>query len=577
MTANARYDGDDELPFSLKREESGLTGSVVGGRYRLIRAIAEGGLGKIYEAAHIDLGRTVAIKVLSDEVARNAQAIKRFQREAQTASQLGHPNIVDVHDFGRTADGLPYLAMEMLAGRDLDGELQEHPILAPVRVLEILAPVASALDAVHAKGIVHRDIKPANIFLARRGDGSEQVKLLDFGLAAFHERGDRLTQYGTVVGTPHYMPPEAAEGELAGPEGDVYSLAVVAFECLSGALPFDAELATGVLVKKVARPAPKMSEVTSTPQSPLVEAVLARALSRDPRARPQRAGELIAELRAAISAGEPLPVLSPESGAVTEESGAFELSTPRMPRVEPAPLEPASLPRTRRAPRIAVIVALLAAGALGAAWLAMGDREEQVARSEELAVSADPGTDETPEALVAAPVEAAPVPVEPAPVEPAPVEAAPVEAALVEAALVEAAPIEEVAPVEPAARPARVEGPRARAERPRARVEAPVVAPATEEPAPRSETEVVADAARASALVRDGQRALIGGQLARAATLFREASGVDSSNAAAWRGLGLAEERMSHGPEAARAYRRYLRLAPNAPDAAAVRERLDRL
>ncbi|MCZ7683818.1 MAG: serine/threonine protein kinase [Sandaracinaceae bacterium] len=225
MVADAR-ERDDLLLEEPDRDDSGLTGTVVGGRYRILRELARGGLGRVYEARHVELERVVAVKVLLEEVARNAEAIKRFQREAQTASQIGHPNIVDVHDFGRTEQGYPYLAMEMLDGRDLDGLLEEERTLTPERTVAILAPVASALDAVHQRGIVHRDIKPGNIFIARRVDGSEQVKLLDFGLAAFSERSDRLTQVGTIVGTPHYMAPESAEGALCGPPGDVYALGV---------------------------------------------------------------------------------------------------------------------------------------------------------------------------------------------------------------------------------------------------------------------------------------------------------------------------------------------------------------
>lgn len=528
MSATPRQ-SEDDLPIACEPDESGLTGTVVGGRYRLLRPIAAGGLGKIYEAAHVDLGRRVAIKVLSNDVARNAEAIKRFQREAQTASQLGHPNIIDVHDFGRTADGLPYLVMERLEGHDLDDELGDRETLPLARVLEILAPVASALDAVHAKGIVHRDIKPANIFLARRGDASEQVKLLDFGLAAFHERGDRLTQLGTVVGTPHYMSPEAAEGALSGPEGDVYSLAVVAYECLCGVLPFDAELATGVLVKKVARPAPSMSERTQRPHSAAVEAVLARALSRNPSARPSSAGAFIAELRAAATATEPVEE-SPAHG--TDASGAFELSTPRSRAPEPAP----SVPTKRRAPLVVGAIVLLLALVGGGMVLWTGGKPAPSAQ-------------------------AAPPPEPPAPSEPATEVEAP-------APPVPDVAAEEIAAAEVAApEPERVQA-TARAERAPARRRQRSSEPTTDEPA---------DGARARELVRDAQRALIGGELARARSLFREATAVDPAHAPAWRGLGLAEERMNHAPEAARAYRRYLRLAPRAHDAASVRERLDRL
>lgn len=539
MNEDLHQPPDSALAAEDSTEQS-LIGTIVGGRYRLLRPLAAGGLGRIYEAVHVELGRPVAIKVLSDEVARNAEAIKRFQREAQTASQLGHPNIVDVHDFGRTADGRPYLAMERLEGRDLDDELAAHGRLPVERVLEILAPVASALDAVHAKGIVHRDIKPANIFLARRSNGSEQIKLLDFGLAAFHERGDRLTQLGTVVGTPHYMPPESAEGALCGPEGDVYSLAVVAYECISGVLPFDAQLASGVLVKKVARPAPTMSARTKRPHDPAIEAVLSRALSRNPSRRPSSAGALISELRAAAAGAEAPPAELP-SEPDEELAVSVELSSEELESAQPS----TSKARRRRLllATSAIIVALGAAGL----WLVQGDP------------------------AVHAETEPPAPPAEPAP--PASAEVAPPELEEASAARLAAEPpAPELEPATPAPAPAE---PPAPSKTPRSTT-APSKGRATASSAPAPSGEAP-DTARAQALVRDGQRSLIAGELARARSLFRQATAVDPSHAPAWRGLGVTEERMSHAPEAARAYRRYLRLAPGARDASSVRQRLQNL
>ena len=147
-----------------------LAGTVLGGRYRLVRRLGEGGMGAVYLAHHIELDRSVAIKLLLPELARNRTAVERFEREARTASTIGHPNIVDVFDLGRGADGTPYLAMELLEGRDLEAEIAASGgRLRPERLVEILEPIANALDACHARGVVHRDLKPSNIFLARLG------------------------------------------------------------------------------------------------------------------------------------------------------------------------------------------------------------------------------------------------------------------------------------------------------------------------------------------------------------------------------------------------------------------------
>ncbi len=568
----------------LDEDRSLLIGSVVGGRYRVVRELARGGLGEVYEATHIELQRRVALKLLSGNIARDLETIKRFQREAQTASQIGHPNIVDVHDFGRTQDGLPYLAMEFLEGEDLDDHLAARGALPLARVIELLAPVASALDAVHARGIVHRDIKPANIFLASRIDGSEQIKLLDFGLAAFHERGDRLTQLGTVVGTPHYMPPEAAEGDLAGPRGDVYSLAVVAYECLSGVLPFDAEQATGILVKKVARPAPTMRARTRRPFPEALEEVLQLALDRQIDRRPATAGELVSMLREAMTSeamtGEApismeMPTEEPSERSDVIASGSFE-----------------ELPK-RRTPMwlaIAIVLIVLTGGASGA-WLAVGSGgsdgdEGSAARNtasdvatERSEIATSPArTDPAPEAienaatdtLEAIPPEPGgatePTATPPSPARPrrrrAGRDTAP-------SAIAEASPQQEEPALE---RPTAQPTPRATA----ASTDAPATPPRPQPPAPQP-AGPQRDAATAAEQVRHARTALLRGQLASAASLFRAATHSDPENADAWRGLGLAQEQLEHGPEAIRAYRQYLRLAPGAPDRAVVRQHLERL
>ncbi|HJL15355.1 MAG TPA: protein kinase [Sandaracinaceae bacterium LLY-WYZ-13_1] len=663
-------------PAPAEPDGSPWVGRLLGGRYRIVRELARGGLGEVYEARHVELDRTVAIKVLGPEVARNAEAIQRFQREARTASQIGHPNIVDVHDLGRTDDGAPYLAMERLEGRDLADLLAEVRTLSPRRLLEILRPVASALDTVHARGIVHRDVKPANVFLAERVDGSEQVKLLDFGLAAFHERGDRLTQLGSVVGTPHYMAPEAAEGALSGPAGDLYALAVVAYEGLCGALPFEANRANGVLVKKVTRPAPSMEARTGNRFAAAVEATLRRALDRDPAARQSTCARFVDELEAAFGgdldrvtdaaardATEPAASRSsireadggPGTRDVPARRAARERPTEaeplRRPASEAAPIplatasdgadEPVTLPT--RAPRWGAwlgAASILALGVGGAGWWWTRERPAVTGVPDGASALATEGDGALDATETGGPGEGRGAESEGDATERGEREgtaaATGAAAALDGAEGTGASPGPSAAAPRAASEPRGARGGSTRGGR-RTGAGSPGDAPpgdrgagapssadgAARRPGEAGEDdsgdrdrtadgadragrrdgspargerldvreaehggeaghggaagEASRDPARAESLVREAGRALLRGRFANAATLYRQATRADRSHAPAWRGLGLAYERMGRSPEAARAYRRYLRLAPSAPDAADVRRRLARL
>ena len=444
--------------------------------------------------------------------------------------------------------------------------------------------MASALDAVHERGIVHRDVKPANVFLAERIDGSVQVKLLDFGLAAFHERGDRLTQVGSVVGTPHYMSPEAAEGELSGPSGDVYSLAAMAYECLCGLLPFDAEQSTGVLVKKVARPAPTMGARTGRPYPRPVEDVLALALDRNPEARPQTCSAFVEALEEALGAsdwaaeGAPSVPIELEDAPLSSddviESGSYAAPVPS---------------RRSNAGWLAGlgVAAVVALGA--AAWLALrppapgeaapppvaaGGPESGEATAEATDEAAEDealaGAEASAEAPHAGPEQASPEEASPGEASPEEATTEEVTAPSPEPAVAAAHAGEDPAPASPRRRR------RARRGRP-APPSPTAAAPAAEADAVEAPAAPAADGAQADALVRQAGGALLRGSVAQAAALYRRATHTDPRNAAAWRGLGLAQERMGHEPEAVRAYQRYLRLAPGAGDASSVRSRMTRL
>jgi serine/threonine-protein kinase len=222
-------------------------GEKVGGRYLITGIIGEGGMGKVYEAEQ-QMGtavRKVAVKTLHAELSHDTSVMARFHRECGTVAQLEHPNTIKVYDFGTMDDGTLYIAMEYLAGEPLDKVIEESAPMKPARVKKLLRQIAGSLDEAHRQGIVHRDLKPENVILIERAGEKDVVKLLDFGIAARTESADaekeaKLTQQGMVLGTPPYMSPEQFTGKALDRRSDIYSMAVMTYEMLTGKLPFDA-------------------------------------------------------------------------------------------------------------------------------------------------------------------------------------------------------------------------------------------------------------------------------------------------------------------------------------------------
>jgi serine/threonine protein kinase len=279
-------------------EHDSLLGTRIDGRYSVHRELGRGGMGVVYEGVHDDLGRPVAIKVLNLAWASDPTAVARFLREARTASSFSHPNIVDVTDLGRLPDGRPYLIMPKITGTDLAAMLTESGAQPAKRVAQLLMGVAAALDVIHAKGFVHRDIKPENLMYVVREDGSETVMLLDFGIAAAVMSNEpRLTGQGAIFGTPQFMPPEVCSGGMPDARGDVYALATVAFELITGVLPFGDDNMMRVLTEKLTTDPPTLSESSGVPFPAELEAVVSRGLARDPRERFAHASEFITALK----------------------------------------------------------------------------------------------------------------------------------------------------------------------------------------------------------------------------------------------------------------------------------------
>ncbi|CAM3610464.1 serine/threonine-protein kinase [Kibdelosporangium persicum] len=282
------------------------TGQLLADRYRLVRRIAVGGMGEVWEAADTRLDRAVAVKVLKPELCGDAEFLHRFRTEARTMSSLNHPGIASVHDYGETAataDGpqdTAYLVMELVEGEPLASILAREGRINAERTLDILEQAGNALQAAHAGGYVHRDVKPGNIMITPAG----VVKLTDFGIAKAADAAP-VTRSGMVMGTAHYIAPEQALGHDAEPASDVYSLAVVGYECLMGHRPFLSENAVTVAMMHIRDiPPPLPPDVP-----PGARAVIEATLVKDPRQRYSNGGEFAAAV-AAVRAGRPLPTPS---------------------------------------------------------------------------------------------------------------------------------------------------------------------------------------------------------------------------------------------------------------------------
>jgi eukaryotic-like serine/threonine-protein kinase len=284
-----------------------LIGTRVDDRYVIARLHSRGGMSVVYAALHEQQQREVAIKVLDEAIASDAEAVERFMYEARTASSLSHGHIVGVSDFGRLPDGRPYLVMPLLAGTDMATLLAQEGPQPPQRVAALLAGVGSALDAMHAMGFVHRDIKSENLMHIRGEDGTETVLVLDLGIAAVRQHG-RRGKADDASGTPEFMAPEVLAGDSGDHRSDVYSLATVAFELISGALPFDGEDLPELLKNKAAGRPRTLSEAADASFPPALENVLARGLARDPKRRQPSPGQFMRELRTASAGLSSSPV-----------------------------------------------------------------------------------------------------------------------------------------------------------------------------------------------------------------------------------------------------------------------------
>lgn len=354
-----------------------MLGTVVESRYRIERVLGVGGVGVVYEARHLRIQHLVALKLLRGGFETSPLVKRRFEREARVLSELSHPNIVGLTDYG-IHDGAPYLVMERLEGRGLEVWLEDADP-SPREGIQVMKDVLRGIAFAHDKGVLHRDLKPANIYLQRLADGEEHPKLLDFGLAKLFdpdvEEGEpTLTREGSILGTPAYMAPEQAAGSAVGTAADVYSAGVVLFEILAGRPPFSADRRTELLRQHMIDDVPDPSFFRAgLKTSPEMRELLLRALAKEPSARYKDGRELLAALEAL-----------PPNAAWLEETDESDATRPVVRRtlISRRPAKPGA-----RSPWVYPLLALaVGAVVVGGAW--------QFVRSTEQPSTTTPPTEE---------------------------------------------------------------------------------------------------------------------------------------------------------------------------------------
>jgi serine/threonine protein kinase len=345
-----------------------LIGQLVAGRFKVEELIGQGGMGKVYRARHLALDRLICLKMLRPALLEDPTLVGRFEREAKAASRLNHPNGISVLDFGRNeADGSLFIAMEYVQGKDLRVVLRDEWPLAEQRLCHIMAQVLSALAEAHAHNVIHRDLKPENIMVEQRRDRPDFVKVLDFGIAKIMDSDmPGLTRNDVVCGTPQYMAPEQATGTALDARCDLYAVGVILYQMATGHLPFDGQNSMEVLTKHVNEPpVPPRQRQPDAPISEAMEALILRALEKDPALRPQNAQEF-RQLILEVPEHQPsLELLEARDGLMTPANGT---TLPRAPSSSGA--QRASNSRQPRR-RLAILFAgaLLVLMALAGAWL----------------------------------------------------------------------------------------------------------------------------------------------------------------------------------------------------------------
>ena len=343
--ANERFCPRDGTALRSQAGNADLVGSIIAERYHVLKKLGEGGMGQVYLAEHVKMGRKSAVKVMNPGMVNDADAISRFNREAANASRINHPNVAGIYDFGETAEGLIYLAMEFIEGESLTSLVEKSGALAPARAANIAQQAAAGLQVAHDMGIVHRDLKPDNIMIAKNRDGSDCVKVVDFGIAkAAGAENQKVTKTGLVVGTPEYMSPEQLAGDKLDGRSDVYSLALVAFNMFTGALPFPSETAQESMIMRLTDEPKSLAEMKpDTIWPPAVQSVMRRALQRRASERYQKAEDFGNALSDAVGR-------MPRNSAVDVGTTLIDAETVVLQPTPPTRVDPSAPPAMAAAP-----------------------------------------------------------------------------------------------------------------------------------------------------------------------------------------------------------------------------------
>ncbi|MBL9100546.1 MAG: serine/threonine protein kinase [Myxococcales bacterium] len=377
--------GSGSAPPGPEPGDDPRIGSVLKDTYHVLRKLGEGGMGAVYLAEHRSIRKKVAVKILGGEYSLRAELSERFLREARAAAVIESPNVIEIHDFGTTPDGAAFFVMEYLQGEDLGHLLHREGALPWPRVRGMLLQICGALQAAHDHGIVHRDMKPENCFRLERGD---VVKVLDFGIAKVAtdeaDGGRSLTRTGMIFGTPEYMSPEQAQGAPHDHRVDIYATGVILFQLVTGQLPFSADNFMGLLNKHMFDAPPRPSSVNPSAHVPAdLEAVILKALQKDPALRFQSMGEFAAAISAVGSGAEPVRVTAEASRPRPRAGEAVGFRDDAITPLSVAPTVATMAPRpapARRSWIVPLVIAVLGAGVTAAVLLSgAGDEPAPVA------------------------------------------------------------------------------------------------------------------------------------------------------------------------------------------------------
>lgn len=564
--------GDDDFEIDAAGGEKPLApGFLIDDKYVIQRVLGQGGTGTVYEAEHTAIGHRVAIKVVHANRAGRPETLARFQREARICGTTRHPNIGQIYDVGMLASGQPFMVLELHEGQSLYDVLSESILPIPA-IIEITLQLLSALAAIHHERVVHRDVKPDNAMLVRALNGDIVVKLVDFGISKVITTDIRertLTREGSIVGSPDYMSPEQLRGLEVDARTDLYSVGVLLYESVTGRTPFDGPNLTDLMAAILRDPVRPARELR--PDCPVeLEALIHKALSRDPAERFQSAVDMARELEHVrrVMRYTPDPGISELRKPMPRRTEQATRS--RRPRRKPAGSAAPSAPDATTAPQ-APPAAVETTSTLVAETLDDTARLTGKPKSAPLWIAAAllgasvvaaalwlGGRSEAPEAPPAAHGASA-----------VPASAAPPAHAAAPVALPSAAPLDAAIPEDDGA-PSEASAQRARPKRER-RAKSSAQEPASESADQGAQGPSVPE------LLREASSAFVLGQMPRAGELYEQVLSRSPSQPDAWRGLCLVASRMGRSNDAKRAFARYLSLRPNAPDAARIREQLDKL